>query len=265
MKNLKEKFNNEIVILKGAVAQAEKRLKAAPQGRLRIKGNNGKMQYYYRNSESDNGYGHYLKKSEHKLAKAIAQRDYDEKLAKLATERIRLLEYFMKKEEQTSLKRLYENTNEYRRNLIDVPVLSDEEYVKRWQAVEYEGKAFSEDAAEIYSNRGERVRSKSEKIIADKLYSMGIPYRYEYPVVLKGNVKMHPDFTILKMPEREEVYLEHLGMMDDCGYVEKVMLKLNTYERNDIYLGVNLFVTYETGKNPLNTRSLEGLLKGAFQ
>lgn len=72
---------------------------------------------------------------------------------------------------------------------------------------------------------------------------------------------MYPDFTILRMPAREEIYLEHFGMMDDYNYVETVMRKLNTYERNGIYIGVNLFITYETSRNPLNTRTLDGLIR----
>ncbi len=114
------------------------------------------------------------------------------------------------------------------------------------------------------AERNERVRSKSEKIIADKLYSLGIPYRYEYPIILKGNVKIYPDFTILKMSEREEVYLEHLGMMDDMDYINSLLYKLDTYEKNGIYLGINLFFTYETSKNPLNTRALDDFLRKLF-
>lgn len=117
---------------------------------------------------------------------------------------------------------------------------------------------------EIVTERGERVRSKSEKIIADKLFALGIPYRYEYPLVLAGNVKVYPDFTILKMPEREEVYLEHFGMMDDIDYVDSAMYKLSTYEKNKIYLGVNLFITHENSRSPLNTRALDGMLRKIF-
>ena len=72
------------------------------------------------------------------------------------------------------------------------------------------------------------------------------------------------NFTILKMPERQEVHLEHFGMMDDIDYVEKTINKLNTYERNGIYLGVNLFITYETGRKPINTRNLDGLIRNLF-
>lgn len=114
------------------------------------------------------------------------------------------------------------------------------------------------------TERGECVRSKSGKIIADKLYSLGIPYRYECPPLLEDNIKIYPDFTILKMPAREEVYLEHFGMMDDVNYVDTTIYKLNTYEKNGIYIGVNLFITYETSTKPLNTRALDKIVREIF-
>lgn len=111
----------------------------------------------------------------------------------------------MEKYKRTNLKNLWKDVNSCRKELLDAVILSDEEYIKQWQSVTYEGKEFMDDEQVIITERGERVRSKSEKIIADKLYLMGIPYRYEYPVLLKGNIKIYPDFTILKIPEREEV------------------------------------------------------------
>lgn len=50
-------------------------------------------------------------------------------------------------------------------------------------------------------------------------------------------------------------------MMDDMNYVSSLVYKLNTYEKNGIYLGVNLFLTYETSKKPLNARALDEMLK----
>ena len=139
-----------------------------------------------------------------------------------------------------------------------------EDILERMMEVEYKGKPFEDDENIILTERGERVRSKSEKIIADKLYSLGIPYRYEYPLVLSNGVKIYPDFTILRMPMREEVYLEHFGMLDNQEYSETALFKLSTYEKNEIYLGVNLFITYETGKKSLNTQGLDGLLRCLF-
>ena len=151
--------------------------------------------------------------------------------------------------------------NSYRKKLVEQAIISDEEFVKQWQETKYVKKEFEDDLQEIITEKGEYVRSKSEKIIADKLYMLGIPYRYECPILLDGNIKIYPDFTILKMPERKEVYLEHFGMLDDPNYVNNTIFKLNTYERNGIYLGVNLFVTYETSKKPLNVRALDEMIR----
>ncbi len=264
MKTIESMLKREKIFLEKVVKEAKKRLQTAPEGHLRITKKCDSVEYYYKNSDVCNPNGRYMKKSEVKLVKGIAQRDYDTRIVKLAEERIKAITGFLAQYEITSLKKMYEKLNQYRKELVSPFEISDDEYVKRWQEVKYTGKAFADDMAEIVTERGERVRSKSEKIIADKLYVMGVPYRYEYPILLEGNIKLYPDFTILKMPEREEVYLEHLGLMDDNDYVENVICKLNTYQKNEIFLGVNLFVTYENGKVPLNTKALDGLLRKLF-
>lgn len=269
MKKIGTVLKEEVLELNRVVEKAKHRLTDVPTGTLRVRNWNGKVEYYYRNNYTENvkegrSNGRYLKKSEEKLAKAIAQRDYDTIVIKKAEERIKAIEKFLEIYQKTSLKQLFQEANPFRRNLVEIEIISDEEFIRQWESVGYRGKEFEDAENEIITERGERVRSKSEKIIADKLFALGIPYRYEYPIVLAGNVRMYPDFTILKMPERKEVYLEHFGMMDDVDYVDSVMYKLNTYEKNKIYLGVNLFITHETSRNPLNTRALDGMLRSVF-
>ena len=260
MRTVERMLMKEKKWLEKVLAIVEKRLISVPEGNIRVLKKKGKTEYYYRDGK--NGVRErYLRKSEADLAKKIIQRDYDMRVKKYASVRIQAIDNFLKIYHETSLRKLYEKTHSYRRETIEVVALSDEEYVKRWQEVEYRGKMFDEDTPEIITERGERVRSKSEKIIADKLYAMGVPYRYEYPLILNGNLKVYPDFTILKMPEREEIYLEHFGMIDTESYADNVLLKLSTYEKNGIYPGVNLFVTYETSKRPLSIRALEALIK----
>lgn len=263
MKTIQNILEEEVQFLRKKVKDAKKRLVNAPKGHLRIVKKEKTIEFYYRD-ENMLGNGRYMRKHEMEVAGKIAQRDYDVQLVKIGEERIQAIETFLKKYNKNSLNDIYNKTNFSRRSMIKDIVISDEEYIKQWQEVQYEGKGFEDNAPEIITERGESVRSKSEKIIADKLYSLGIPYRYEYPLILEGSIKMHPDFTILKMPGREVVYLEHLGLMDDMDYVDGVMRKLNIYERNGIYVGVNLFLTYETRKNPLSTRTLDGLIKTLF-
>lgn len=269
MKKIESLLQEELTELRHVIEKTQQRLRNVPLGTLRIRCKKGKVEYYYRNRVADNpkennSNGRYLRKNEVNLAKAIAQRDYDIAVNKKATERMKALKNFLKSYEKTDLENLYQEVFPERRKLIEPVIITDEEYVKDWQTMEYQGKKFADDEVEITTERGERVRSKSEKIIADKLLALGISYRYEFPLTLVGNVKVYPDFTILKMPERKEVYLEHFGMMDDEEYVDNVMFKLNAYEKSGIYLGDKLFFTHETSKNPLNTRVLDGMLRTMF-
>ena len=71
------------------------------------------------------------------------------------------------------------------------------------------------DMCMFYTSKGERVRSKSEVIIADVLNREGVPYRYEYPIYIKGIGKIYPDFTVLNIGIRKEMIWDHFGMMDD--------------------------------------------------
>lgn len=269
MKSIEIKLREEANELKKIAEKAKKRLLHAPEGRLRVAEKRGKPEYYYKSgktcsSEAQSKNGRYMKKSQMALVKALAQRDYDQKVVQRAEERIRAIDVFLEHYERTSLKCLHKATNPYRRELVDVDVISDEMYANEWKAIEYRGKSFENTASEIVTENGERVRSKSEKIIADKLFALGVPYRYEYPLQLEPNIVIYPDFTILRMADRKEVYWEHFGKMDDMDYVEKFVYKLAAYERNGIYPGDRLFMTFENGKKPINTRILNEFIKTIF-
>lgn len=105
------------------------------------------------------------------------------------------------------------------------------------------------------------MRSKSEKILADKLYAMNIPYVYEIPLYLRGYGDVRPDFMVLNKRTRKEYYWEHLGMMDDREYCEKTIRKIECYEKNGIFPGKNLLLTYETEMHPLNGRVVEEIIR----
>lgn len=143
-------------------------------------------------------------------------------------------------------------------------VISDEVFAEQWEKVKFYGKSFAEGSPEIYTEKGERVRSKSEKIIADMLHRHGILYRYEYPVILQGLGKVYPDFTVLNLKERKEIYWEHFGMMDNPEYCERALHKLNCYTKSGIYLGDRLFISHETSKRPLDTSVIEKIMKAVF-
>ncbi len=254
-------LRKELGMLYKIAKEIKERLKKAPQGNLRISNSHAKPEYYYKPEGASGGNGSYIKKRDMGQAIAIAQRDYDRQLLGNIERRIALIEKFVERYVCMRPEDVYDMLNPYRRELVSPLVISDAEYVKRWQRVEYQGKPFAEEVGSIITERGERVRSKSEKIIADKLYAMAIPYRYECPITLAGGIRVYPDFTMLKMPERKEVYLEHFGLLDEESYLESTLRKLNSYSENGIFLGDNLLVTYETSRHPLSTKMLEGVLR----
>lgn len=236
-------------------------LKHAPEGTLRISAKKqGFDCYVKKNEEGSPINGLYLKKENWNLARDIAQRDYDRKVLKKCNQILERIQNSVVDEYVLELTNIYEKMNVHRRSLIEPHILSDNEYCKRWLAVEYEHKGFLNDK-EIITEKGERVRSKSEKIIADKLYFEGIPYRYEYPLHMNGYGTIYPDFMVMNRRTRREYYWEHLGMMDDMNYVEKTMLKLDLYERNGYIPGKNLIITRETQASYLNANTLNNIIE----
>jgi hypothetical protein len=106
------------------------------------------------------------------------------------------------------------------------------------------------------TNSGIRVRSKSERTIADALHQYAIPFRYEAALALDSEIK-YPDFAIFRPSDGKLFLWEHFGLMDQDVYREKAIDKLYIYTRNGFYPFVNLICTYEqTLQNPSQIHSL---------
>ena len=148
------------------------------------------------------------------------------------------------------------------RQLLVTPVepICEKELAK-WYDSEYHGKEFYEGTAEIVTEKGERVRSKSEKILADYFYRNNILYQYEKPLYLKGYGTIYPDFTFLSKKTRKEIYWEHEGMMDKPEYAKSAVKKIESYQRNGIHLGERLILTFETELTVLNSQIVEELVE----
>ena len=95
------------------------------------------------------------------------------------------------------------------------------------------------------------VRSKAEVMIATFLYENKIPFRYEEPLLLNGQIYC-PDFTIRDPKTGAFFWYEHFGKMDDPRYVRDVFRKLVVYADNGIIPSVNLITTFETKNHKLS-------------
>lgn len=258
MRDVREELMKEKRELEHIIQEAEARLMQAPEGSLQIGSTKEKSMYYLKTA---NNKKIYLRKSQGQLLQDLAQKQYDEKLVKVAKEQLCVTRNFLSRYQSQGVQDVYSQCHPERKKLIKEYIIDDLEYARIWEEESYIPKKFAEGDGEIYTERGERVRSKSEKIIADKLYAMHIPYKYEAPLEITGYGTIYPDFTVLNVAERKVYYWEHFGMMDDAEYVQKTVKKIDGYIKNHYYAGKELIFTFESKRNPLHTKNLEELIQ----
>ena len=251
----KEKF-----YLQQIIQAAEEEVNKAPAGGVVIRKHKKGVQFYHLMDPKKKN-GTYIPVSDRGRAHNLIRKGYLAKLAKEARIQLKIVEGFLARYRPDALTAVFEKEAPMRRAFLRPLVLPDAMYAETWQAEEYERKEFHEGTTVHYTQRNERVRSKSEAMIADALDRAGIPYRYECPLHLKNSLLIHPDFTILRMSDRKELYWEHLGMMDDMEYRNNAFQRIRDYEANGIFPGVQLIITIETYKMPLNKMVIERMIR----
>lgn len=259
MIGLKNKLLEEQNRLETIIKFQKEQLKHVPEGSLRLSKSHGKLQYYH--TTDNNKKGKYISKDNMQLVRSLAQKSYDKRVLRLAEKRIVQIQKITKDYDDKEIENLYLQENSERQTLIKPIEPTWEERLEEWKAKEYKGKDFEEGIPVIMTEKGERVRSKSERILADYFYRHGIEYKYECPIYLKGLGMVYPDFTFLSPKTETEIYWEHNGRMDDPKYARKTVRKINAYENNGIFAGERLILTYETEHTVLNTGKIEQLVQ----
>lgn len=233
-------------------------LSKLPEGNLLVApgSTNNSFRYYNRRTPQDK-MGVYLGRKDDSLKRKLALKKYVKAACKNITKEVDKLVKIQQLDIKDSLISAFTEMNPGVKKLINPVTVDDKTYIKMWKDIPYAGLGFDEnDETEFYSDLNERMRSKSEVAIANLLFHNGIPYKYECPVTVKGGEKLYPDFTILDVKRRRIIYWEHLGRMGDMSYVSKNIWKLDEYKKVGIYLGINLFVTFESGTSPVGTTDI---------
>lgn len=135
--------------------------------------------------------------------------------------------------------------------------------VQKWHAEAYETNGSHPEHLIHTTLAGHKVRSKSEVIIANLLYTNRIPYRYEAALTL-NELTVYPDFTILHPATQQLFYWEHFGMMDKSTYCDAACNKLKSYCYNGIFPSMQLITTYETGKTPIRSEQVQQIITQYF-
>ncbi len=257
MKDYKELLVEKEAAIDKLLLKSQKNLakcKGLPNKRIRVSTSNNCVQYYF--VDPENGKNQYAKNSEYTLVKKMIQREYEVAV----NNKLKI----MKKEFQKAIRKcdfedihsIYKKLPLSKKNMV-VPIIeTDDMYIERWK-LEHTGNQNSYyDEGKLVTNNGEKVRSKSEKIIADLFEKYNVPYVYEPYLELSIGHIVYPDFALLNVRERKTIYWEHLGLIDIEDYAKKNLEKIYDYNRSGYHLGDNLILSMETQDVPLNTKDV---------
>ena len=246
--------------LKELIQEKENALREVPEGFLKISYSHGKPQYKLI-SGKEKKKELYIHSNDIELVRKLAQKTYDERVLKKAKDEIQSISSLVELYEKGNCDDVYDGFSVTRKSLVTPIMIPDDEFVRQWLDDDYEGLGFEEGSPEHYSERGLRVRSKSEASIADKYDGRGIPMKFEKPLRLKGYGTAYPDFTVLSVRFRKVFIHEHMGMMDDPVYAEQNVKKIVAYEKNGYFPGKNLILTFETKQQPFDPRLMDDIIE----
>lgn len=250
---LEAQLNELNILLKKAEGRVLKD-KKLPNMKVKVSKSNGCHQYHLVNPETNES--SYVRKENYREIVPLVQREYDQKVYEAIKIQKDRLDRFLKIYKIDEIKNVYTKMPSAKQEFIIPLIQSDDEYIAKWLE-EHPGMQNSYSMRDEYlTAKGELVRSKSEKIIADALFMHGIPYQYESPLEL-GHRIVYPDFVVLNLRKRKTVYWEHLGLVSDIEYAPKNFIKLQDYEKSGYLLGRDFIVTMESSKSSLDVKIIE--------
>ena len=238
----------------------------ASDGRIHVVVNSKKRVQYYYQSNNKAEKEKYISKGNTGMIRKYLQKRYDTKIVKLLEKELKCINECYEEIEgiDFKIKNIYSTYPTEVKSYVLPVEYSEDELVKFWESIPFDGKIVSDDIPVYITDKGERVRSKSELNIANALYKNSIPYKYECPLKLNNGVTIYPDFTILNIKKRKICYWEHRGMMDDREYAKHTVLRIRDYQKSNIRLGYNLVISEETNSTPLGTAEINKIIDMYF-
>ena len=242
-------------LISKSIGDIERKIDSLPPGRITVRTRGDKSYYYLDGTVDENKY----LGPGNDLIEKLVQKDYLKRVLKEARQELQAIERMLKIYPDTRAEDVFTLLPESRKSYATPINICDDSYAVKWMETPYKHKPFKKDAPVFKTLKNERVRSKSEVIIADRLREKGIPYRYECPLKI-GNKVIHPDFTILRMSDRRILYHEHCGKMGDPVYTEDLITRAKDYNKAGIILGDRLFYTFESETTPLDMTLLDSII-----
>lgn len=115
-----------------------------------------------------------------------------------------------------------------------------------------------------YQFNGIKYRSAAEKEIAIFYTEMGIPFKYEPEVYLKGLAKaVHPDFVTYIEELDNCKFHEHFGMKDYADYVRNSKIKFSNFAGAGLIQDLDVLFTHSNDDTFFDPRHLSAKLNAA--
>ena len=265
MKDIERFINERLAEVNRLLNLSNKQIakyKNSPDIHIQTSVTNGREQFYCFDSTTSTR--KYIKSGEIIKYAAIIQQDYDQQINKKLQKMQKKLTRIARDINEVDITKIigvYEKQPNAKKPYITPIIPSDEDFIARWYE-EHKGEQNTFPIeGNIYTERGEHVRSKSEKILADLFYKYDIPYVYEPKIKMNNGHMACPDFALLNKETRQTIYWEHLGLINQDEYAVRNLEKLHEYEESSLILGENLLISMESTKKGLNTKLVEMQIK----
>ena len=209
----------------------------------------------------------YLGKDQHETLVNLANKTYHDRMLAAAKEEKRqigrCLATLASGKGLSDIDDVFQSLNKVVQDLVTPIKNTDEAFARDWyKKYKFAVNHRKEVNSPLVTARGDVVKSKSEVIIANRLYSLGIPYLYESSFASEEDFRArYPDFFILNKRTRKEYVWEHQGKMDDKDYCLDSQYKLEWFCSRGYILGKNLIFTYEGSSRALSTKYVDALIK----
>lgn len=233
MSQAKIEFLEYLMHLRRHISAIDYRLSELPKGYLHSRTRDGRKEYCLRVYTPQGRKEQYINLGEVAFYQnALLTKRFLKKERKIAAEFL--------KEYDSRINPLYiqlqRELEELQSNYINVPSIS-------------ENKNYRPEELKYFTQRGERVRSRGEKMIADVLHSLSIDYAYERAITWSGE-PIYPHFTIEKSARGQTLYWEYWGNLSGTGVLERYLARRKQLESLQICEGRNLIMTLDGDGNP---------------
>ena len=233
------------------ISALKKTMPKCAKGSLVLNNSKNSPQWYLLKKNENGKYiKTYLDKSKHDTIEKLARKAYLDALIKDKQNEVDSINAYLKKRKPKDISKFLDINSPYCKLLFNT----------NWEYEKYPKSNKKPEHLKHPTLKGDMVRSKSEALIANTLFDLQIPYRYEWCSVIAG-VPMDPDFTIYSFKKNKYIIWEHIGRVDDPEYYPGMMKKLDTYLSNGYLPGKNLILTFEDSKHPLDIQEVHATIQ----